>query len=345
MSHKYTHLSLEERVKIEVFLDHGASLAGAARCIGRHRSTVTREVQRAAVNGLDRYIAHFGQRAYAQGRKLAGRKRRKLGADLGTPLWRSIIAQLRLGDSPQQYAGRMRLVQASRTPQSARPVLYASHETIYRGIRDLPHGADRAALTRLLRRSTGGRRPRRGSARYTGLQDITPIEQRPREAESRQTLGHWEGDLIKGAGNRSAVGTLVERASRLVLLVPLRSACADDVLEGFTRALRRLPACARRSLTYDRGSEMARHRDLSAALDMPIFFCPPYRPGARATNENTNGLLRQYLPKGTDLSVHTPAELAAIQRLMNRRPRRVLSFHTPQERFDALLAASLTASR
>lgn len=344
MNHKYTHLSLEERVKIEVFLDHGASLAGAARGIGRHRSTVTREVQRAAVNSLDRYIAHFGQRAYAQGRKLAGRKRRKLDANLSSPLWRCIVSKLRQGYSPQQYAGRARLVQASRTPQSTRPILYASHETIYRGIRDLPHSADRAALTRLLRRSTGGRRPRRASARYTGLQDITPIEKRPRDAESRQTLGHWEGDLIKGAGNRSAVGTLVERASRLVLLVPLRSACADEVLRGFTRALRSLPACARRSLTYDRGSEMARHRDLSAALDMPIFFCPPYRPGARASNENTNGLLRQYLPKGTDLSAHTPAELAAIERRMNRRPRRVLGYRTALERFNELLAASTTAS-
>jgi IS30 family transposase len=344
MNLKYSHLSLEERVKIEVFLDHGASLAGAARCIGRHRCTVTREVKRAAVAGMERYIAHFGQRAYARGRKLAGRQRRKLGADLTTPLWRRIISQLRQGYSPQQYAGRMRMAEGSFVPERMRSVLYASHQTIYRGIRELPPSADRAALTRLLRRSTGGRRRRQPSARYTGLQDITPIEQRPREAESRQTLGHWEGDLIKGAGNRSAVGTLVERASRLVLLVPLRSACADDVLRGFTRALRKLPRCARRSLTYDRGSEMARHRELSAALDMPIFFCPPYRPGARATNENTNGLLRQYLPKGTDLSVHTPAQLAAIQRRMNRRPRRILGFQTPQERFDALLAASSTTS-
>jgi transposase, IS30 family len=239
----------------------------------------------------------------------------------------------------------MRRAQGLHEPDRQRAHLYASHETIYRGIRELPHGAERAALTRLLRRSTGGRRPRRASARYTGLQDITPIEKRPREAESRQTLGHWEGDLIKGAGNRSAVGTLVERASRLVLLVPLRSASADDVLAGFTRALRKLPASARRSLTYDRGSEMARHRELSAALDMPIFFCPPYRPGARATNENTNGLLRQYLPKGTDLSVHTPAELAAIERLMNDRPRRILKFQTPRERFKELLAASRAASR
>ena len=297
MTTKYSHLSLDERVKIEVLLDHGAPHASVARFIGRHRSTIYREIQRASRAGFVRYIAHFGHSAYAQRRKAAGRLRRKLGSDLSTPIWLNIMAELGRGLSPEQYAGRMRMLDGLHLPSHLHSPLYASHETIYRAIHDLPHSPQRAALTRLLRRSTRGRRPRRASSRYTGLKNMTPLQLRPKDADSRLVLGHWEGDLIKGAANGSAVGTLVERASRLVILVHLPSAGANDVYEGFRRALAQLPACARRSLTYDRGSEMARHEDLSKALNMPIFFCPPYRPGDRACNENTNGLLRQYLPK------------------------------------------------
>ena len=337
MINKYFHLSLDERIKIEVCLNLGATMASLARWLGRHRSTICREVKRAAQPGLSRYLAEFGRRHYLHRRRLAGLQRRKLGCNLSSALWQHIIPQLRHGLSPEQVAGRMRFLDGLHLPAHQHSALYVSHETIYRAIHELPHGSDRAELTRLLRRSTGGRRRRKPSARYTGLQNITPLEQRPRDADSRLTLGHWEGDLIKGAANGSAIGTLVERASRVTLLVHLPSANANDVFQGFKRVLGKLPACARLSLTYDRGSEMARHQDLSKALNMPIFFAPPYRPGARATNENTNGLLRQYLPKGTDLSIHTPADLAAIEARLNTRPRRILGFQTPQERFNALL--------
>ena len=338
MTIKYSHLSLNERIKIEVCLGLGASMASLARWLGRHRSTIGREFKRAIRPDWRRYCADFGQRHYLHLRKLAGRRRRKLGCDLSSALWQHIIPQLRHGLSPQQYAGRLRFLDGLHMPAHQHSTLYASHETIYRAIHDLPHSPGRAELTRLLRRSTGGRRRRKSSARYTGLQNITPLDLRPSDADSRLTLGHWEGDLIKGASNGSAIGTLVERASRLVLLVHLPSASANDVFEGFKRVLGRLPACARLSLTYDRGSEMARHQDLSKALNMPIFFAPAYRPGARATNENTNGLLRQYLPKGSDLSIYSPADLAAIAARLNTRPRRVLGFQTPRERFDALLS-------
>jgi IS30 family transposase len=341
MTNKYFHLSLDERIKIEVFLNLGLSMASTARLLGRHRSTVSREVRRAAHPNLAKYLADFGQRLYLHRRRLAGHHRRKLGPDLSSALWQNIIPQLRHGLSPEQYAGRIRFLDGLHLPSHQHSALYVSHETIYRAIHDLPHSPQRAELTRLLRRSKGGRRRRKPSARYTGLQNVTPLDRRPREADSRKILGHWEGDLIKGATNGSAIGTLVERASRLTLLVHLPSANANDVFEGFKRVLGRLPACARLSLTYDRGSEMARHQDLSKALNMPIFFAPPYRPGARATNENTNGLLRQYLPKGTDLSIHTPADLADIEHRLNTRPRRVLGFQTPQERFNALLSQLL----
>jgi IS30 family transposase len=342
MSNKYSHLSLDERIKIEVVLSIGGAVTGLARWLGRHRSTIYREVRRATHPGLTRYLGDFGHRYYLRRRKLAGWRRRKLGSELSSALWQHLIPQLRHGLSPEQISGRTRFLDGLHLPLHQHSALYVSHQTIYRAIHDLPHGPQRAELTRLLRHSTGGRRRRKPSARYTGLQNITPVDQRPRDADSRLTLGHWEGDLIKGSANGSAIGTLVERASRLTLLVHLPSVNANDVFEGFKRALGKLPACARISLTYDRGSEMARHEDLSRALNMPIFFAPAYRPGARATNENTNGLLRQYLPKSTDLSIHTPADLAQIEARLNTRPRRILGFHTPRERFDALLSLALT---
>ena len=338
----YSHLDFEERIKTEYFLAHGASKAAVARLLGRDRSTIGRECRRAAQSGLPNYVAHFGQLAYAQARRHAGRLRRKFGCDLSTPIWRRVIADLRDDLSPEQSAGRMRHLHCLLAGSLPRSPLYASHTTVYRAIYELPRSPERAMLTRLLRQSTSGRRRRRPSSRHTGLQNTTPLSERPPEVNLRLTIGHWEGDLIKGSGNKSAVGTLVERASRLTILVPLRSACAKDVHDGFLRALRKLPPCARLSLTYDRGSEMAMHQELSRALDMPIYFCPPYSPGSRGTNENTNGLLRQYLPKGTDLSAHSASDLAAIQRKLNKRPRRILQFQTPQEQFDLLLAEALS---
>jgi transposase, IS30 family len=344
MTNKYSHLAFDERVKIEIFLDAGASQASIARCLGRHRCTVSREVKRVTHDGSRRYVAPLALMDYQRKRRLAARGRRKLGSDLSTPIWSNIISELRHGLSPEQYAGRSRWLHGLHLPSHLHSPLYASHETIYRAIRDLPHSPARADLTRLLRRSTRGRRPRRSSSRYTGLQNITHLSQRPAQVMDRLTLGHWEGDLIKGAHNGSAVGTLVERVSRLTLLVHLRSANATDVYEGFRRVLSTLPPSALKSLTYDRGSEMARHVDLSKALNIPIFFCPAYSPGDRATNENTNGLLRQYLPKGTDLSVHSPADLAKIEARLNTRPRRILKYQTPREVFDAIVRGMTGAS-
>ena len=346
MGTRYSHLNSDERAKLAVFLQLGATKSAVAKYLDRHRSTITRECARAAALSPLTYVAHFGQLSYAQGRRHAGRCRRKFGSDLTTPIWQRVIADLRQGFSPEQYAGRLRQLDSLLfMPSLPRSSLYASHPTIYKAIRDLPHSPDRAALTRLLRMSTGGRRRRpRATSRHTGLQNTTPLALRPAEADSRLTIGHWEGDLIKGAGNRSAVGTLVERASRLTLLVHLRSANAKDVYEGFRRALAKLPATARKSLSYDRGTEMALHLKLSKSLAMPIFFCPPYSPGARGTNENTNGLLRQYLPKGTDLSIITPAQLAEFERKLNNRPREILGFRTPREVFDQLLLNAITAS-
>jgi IS30 family transposase len=247
-----------------------------------------------------------------------------------------VLAGLRFDCSPEQIAGRLRALDPLTGPLLASPT-YISHETIYRAIYDMPRGAVRTELVKLLRQSRAGRRRRsRGKARFTGLQNITPITERPAEVESRIVPGHWEGDLIKGAGGKSAVGTLVERTSRITFLVKLDNAGAISVFRAFARRLRAIPAGMRKTLTYDRGTEMALHQRLSKALGIDIFFCAPYSPWQRGSNENTNGLIRQYLPKGMELSQVTQQQLSRIEFRLNNRPRRILGFKTPQEVFDHL---------
>jgi IS30 family transposase len=270
--------------------------------------------------------------------------RRRLGHDLSCPAWQPIISALRAGWSPQQYCGRIRMLDAMigfRGPASS----LISHETIYKAIFDLPFSPERRDLTRLLRNSLAGRRHRRGRGskhRSSSLLNITPISQRPLDVLDRQIPGHWEGDLIKGADGKSFVGTLVERTSRMTLLVKLRNATACEVYRAFVRRLQHIPASLRLSLTYDRGSEMALHSRLSKRLNMPVFFCDPYCPWQRPTNENTNGLVRQYLPKGLDLRLISQSQLDAIEFALNTRPRRVLGYHNAQEAFERAAAACIS---
>jgi IS30 family transposase len=260
--------------------------------------------------------------------------RRKLGSDVRSPLWRVVRRDLRAGWSPQQIAGRLRLMHAK--PQSLRS-LTVSHETIYCAIYAMPRGSLRTELVKLLRKSHRGRLPRaRGQARAGALQDITPIVLRPPEVAARIVPGHWEGDLIKGASNRSAVGTLVERTSRLVLLVKLDGLSAMDILNAFTRRLKSIPPSLRKTLTYDQGSEMSLHRTMAKRLRIDIFFCDPHSPWQRGSNENANGMIREYLPKGMDLSTVSQQQLSSIEYALNHRPRRILGYRTPHEVFSEL---------
>ena len=249
--------------------------------------------------------------------------------------------ELRAGWSPQQYCGRIRLLDALLGFRGQAASLI-SHETIYNAIFDLPRGPQRHDLTCLLRQSPAGRRRRvrrRAAKRSSSpLQNIVSIDARPADVLSRLTAGHWEGDLIKGANGKSFVGTLVERHSRVTILVKLRNGTAGEVYRAFLRRLQALPATLRLSLTYDRGSEMALHQRLSRRLNMPVFFCHPYSPWQRPSNENTNGLVRQYLPKGMDLSLLTATQLQAIEAALNNRPRRVLGYRTPAEVLGAVSA-------
>jgi IS30 family transposase len=336
MGIKYSHLTERSRIIIEYLLEQSLCPARIARYLGVSRATVCRELRRGWHVALGRYTAAHGQFVHDRGRRNAGLARRKLGPDLSCPAWQPICTALRAGWSPQQYCGRMRLIDSLLCFSPLQTSI--CHETIYKAIFNLPKSQARHELTQLLRQSPGGRRRRRRrdrSSRFTGIQNITPIEQRPAEVDLRLLPGHWEGDLVKGAKGQSCIATLVERYSRLTLLLPLRNASASELRQALVRRLRSLPPELRLSITYDRGTEMAEHLQLSAQLNTPVFFCQPYSPWQRGTNENTNGLIRQYLPKGLDLNLITDQELQTIERALNTRPRRILGFRTPQEVMDA----------
>lgn len=333
MGQHYSHLSSVDRTYIEVFVRMGASSGSVARLLGRHRSTISRELQRARSLGFNAYVADFGQRFYARSRRRAGLARRKLGPDLNCPAWLHVRASLRAGLSPQEIAGR--LARSCIMPGSHLLLpTYVSHETIYCAIYAMPRGTLRSELVRQLTRSREGRRPRSRAARPPRLQDMTPIALRPPEVATRIVPGHWEGDLIKGAGGRSAIGTLVERTSRYIMLVRLDGLSAEHILQGFSRRLRDVPPSLRKTLTYDQGSEMAFHRSLSSRLRMEVFFCDAHSPWQRGSNENANGMIREILPKGVDLSPFTDKNLRDIEFILNNRPRKILDFATPHEVFS-----------
>ncbi len=324
---RYKHLTADDRVVIESLLADGLSLRAVASQVGVHPSTICRERRRGRLAGSDRYFSVVAQRSSQAARARAGQARRKLGTDARAGYWPLVLPLLRQGWSPEQIAGRLREVPSSSI----------SHETIYAAIYAMPRGSLRTELVRLLRKSHAGRLPRaRGSGRFTGVQNMTPIGLRPPEVDTRRAPGHWEADLLKGARNASAVGTLIERTSRYVMLAKLDGCDAQSALEGFSRRLRSVPASLRKTLTYDQGTEMALHETLAKRLKIDIFFCDPHSPWQRASNENANGLIREYLPKGMDLSTVTAAQLKAIEIRLNGRPRKVLDFQTPDEAFTAL---------
>jgi transposase, IS30 family len=339
MGLQYSHLSDSERSKIEALSFQGYKDSEIARILRRHRCTIGRERQRGLWVAFGRYLAEFGRRHYDQARRRAGHSRRKLGSDLSSDRWQHVIQGLRCDHSPQIIAGRLRSFDPLRGSGSAHP-LYVSHETMYRAIYGLPRSELKTELiSHLWQSRCARRRQQRGRRRsFTGLQDITPISMRAAHVLNRLEPGHWEGDLVKGARGQSAIGTLVERTSRKVLLVQLPDCSSASLFKAFKRRLGQLPPPLLQSLTYDRGTEMAKHKQLARALDMPIFFCDPYSPWQRPTNENTNGLVRRYLPKGVDLSELTQADLCRIEQLLNDRPRRVLGYKTANEVFDALCA-------
>jgi IS30 family transposase len=319
MENGYKQLTGDDRNTIQRGLNEGLSCRQIAQRLGRCPSTVTREIARNQATAT--YDAVSAGRGTHRRRR---RGRRKLVA--GSPLLQAVIKDLKAGWSPEQIAGRLKHMH----PEE--PNLLVSHETIYRYIYAQPRGELRKTLIAALRQAHKTRLPRtRGQDRRGRLRDMVSIHERPAEVLGREVVGHWEGDLIKGAGNASAVGTLVERKSRYVLLAKLDGAGAEAVLDGFTRRMRTLPPAMRKTLTYDQGKEMARHQELAQRLNIRVYFADPHSPWQRPSNENTNGLLRQYLPKGTDLSGMSQRYLTQIATALNTRPRKCLGFLTPEE--------------
>ena len=320
---------------IDSMLTRKHSCRSIARTLGVSTSTVTREISRSRHEPFG-YTAYMAQRQSVARRRRAGLQRRKLGSNLRTPRWRTVLDGLRCRWSPQQIAGRLAAMNPE-TGDVALSALQVSHETIYCAIYAMPRGTLRSELIGLLRKSHKTRMPRaRGVMRSNAVQDMTSIELRPPEVAARIVPGHWEGDLIKGPLNRSSVGTLVERTSRYLMLVKLDGNSARDVLDGFARRLKTVPDSLRKTMTYDQGSEMALHATLAKRLRIDIFFCDPHSPWQRGSNENANGLVREYLPKGVDLSQFSHQQLSSIEQSLNTRPRKILGFRTPHEVFSTL---------
>jgi transposase, IS30 family len=347
---KRPRLSLDERVEITVGVKTGESIRSIANRLGRHPTTIMREIDRNAfcygryrrryrfgapkVGGWDakpRYSA-LGAQARAQ-----DRARRPKPAKLAVNARLRDEVQNRLTDehSPEQIARRLRVD----FPDDAE--MRVSHETIYQSIYVQGRGALRRELHTCLRTGRALRKPqRRADSRRGGIRDMVSISERPADVEDRAVPGNWEGDLIMGStASGSSIGTLVERTTRFTMLLHLPDGHgADAVQEAIVAKMAQLPVILRKTLTWDRGKEMANHVAIAAATDLDIYFCDPYKPWQRGTNENTNGLLRQYFAKGTDLSVFPADYLDYVAAKLNSRPRKTLDWKTPAEALDELLS-------
>ena len=322
-------LSLSEREDISRSIATGSSMRMIATQLGRSPSTISREINRNG--GYDRYRAAEAEQA-AWNRalrpklcKLAGNKR----------LTRTVVKKLQLEWSPQQVAGWLK----REHPDDE--VYHVSHETIYKSLYIQSRGVLKKELLKALRSQRIMRRARNSSLKKQGLGKITnavSISERPASAEDRAVPGHWEGDLIAGTNN-SFIATLVERHSRYVMLAKVKNKDSESVIAALIKQSKKLPAELYKSLTWDRGTEMARHQKFTLATDIDVYFCDPKSPWQRGSNENTNRLLRQYFPKGTDLALHSQAKLNAVARRLNERPRKTLEYETPAERFNACVAS------
>ncbi len=324
-------LTVVDRTTIALRLGDGWGIRRIALALGRSPGMVSDEISRN--RGQDAYEAGAAANKAVAKRALSGRKpwMAREGALFG-----GVRDLLGRGWSPEQISGRRKRQEDGMERPSG---LRVSHETIYVAIYALPRGELRRELIGCLRRAKPGRgRKPKGSELRGKLAGMTNIKDRPEEIEGRLVPGHWEGDLILGARGASAIGTLVERTTRFVVLVHMPARKADVAASTFAGALNAIPESLRKTLTYDQGKEMAAHVSLAEATGMRIFFADPHSPWQRGANENTNGLLRQYFPKGTPLSAFDQADLDAVADSLNARPRKTLDFATPGEHFRTLLA-------
>ncbi len=326
---KYQRITLLEREEISRHLASGYSLRVIAASLNRAPSSISREIRQSGVVELKYYRAIFAQWQSNKSRHKL-RKNRKLVHN--TPLRKFVLTYLAKNWSPEQIAKRLILLYPN--DMSMR----ISHETIYSYIYILPRGRLKCRLISYLRRAHKHRRKGNKGRKKTGpVVDFLSIEERPKEVADRTVPGHWEGDLIIGSRNASALGTLLERTTRMTFLVRLKNQDAPVVRRAFAEQFRRLPKGLKRTLTYDQGQEMAQHKLFTKETDIAVYFAHPHSPWERGSNENTNSLLRQYFPKGTDFNKVPESRIKEVQDELNDRPRKTLSWHTPHEKFSELL--------
>jgi len=322
-------LTLAEREEISRGIARDLSLRAIAEQLGRAPSTISREVNRNG--GLQHYRAsRADQAAWVRAHRP---KPCKLVCE--PALSRLVASKLRAHWSPEQIAGWLKRAYPENENRQV------SHETIYKSLFIQARGALKKELQQHLRSQRAIRRSRHASQKGDGrgqIKDMVSIRERPAAVEDRAVPGHWEGDLIIGTNN-SQIATLVERHTRYVVLAKVPNKNTETVINALIKQARKLPSELYKSLTWDRGKEMNDHKRFTLATNIKIYFCDPQSPWQRGSNENTNGLLRQYFPKGTDLSVHSQAKLNAVARQLNERPRKTLGFETPAERFNACVAS------
>lgn len=326
MGKRYNHLSLEERDKITIMKSEGKAIREIARVIGRDKGTISRELQRNSSSEYKLYLSHRAQ-GRADQRKQEACERPRLK---NSQILRYVHSKLEEGWSPEQISGRI---------QTEHPGLSISYEAIYQYIYD-SKTSDRKELIGCLRRAHRKRKSK-GIGRKTKKTKIPnriPIEVRPASVETRQQFGHWEGDSLVSRKSTVSLNSLVERKSRLLILTKLKRKSADETCNAVVKRLNDFPQSGRRTLTMDNGSENAGHQNITSAIGIKCYFAQPYASWQRGTNENTNGLIRWYLPKGTDFSKISDELIAQIESLINNRPRKCLGFKTPLEVASSFVA-------
>lgn len=331
----YTRLSAQEREEISRMLVQQISLRNIAETLCRHVSTISREI---AAGSCNKYTYRAQK---AQNRAKRNRVKRRSGHFLlrsNTRLREYVCGHLRKKWSPIQIAETIQKQYPTDT------TMRISHETIYTYLYILPRGELKKELLACLRQNRKHRHAqRRGVAASRKIEDMLSIEERPMEVAERIIPGHWEGDLIVGKYNKSALGTLVERTTRTTLLIPIKSKSAEDVARAFAKEVQKLPKQMKLTMTYDQGREMAQHKLFTNITGVKVYFANPRSPWERGTNENTNGLIRQYFPKGTDFTKIARKEVKRVQNQLNARPRKVLDFKTPFEVFEDCINSSSVA--
>lgn len=327
---KYRRLNLDDREEISRGLAAGMSFGDIAKQLKRHKSTISREVSRTRKPTRHTYRAVLAQRrSRRDARKRRGGKHKLLS---NQRLWAAIEPLLRKRWSPEQIVNRLR------REYPFDDAMHISHEAIYSYLYVLPKGELKKELLACLRRNRK-RRYKRGMKRVIpkGPTDMVLIDERPKIIEDRLIPGHWEGDLIYGKNCQSMLGTLVERKTRFLMLVPLMTKKSEEVRKAFARKMKFLPEQLRQTLTYDQGTEMTQHRLFTQETQIKVYFAHPKSPWERGTNENTNGLIRQFFPTSTDFTRISQEEIQEVECLLNDRPRKILGWDKPCEAFSEVL--------